>query len=323
MKSRRVLTITMNPALDLSTSVDHVVPGPKLRCEPLRSDPGGGGINVSRAVARLGGETAAVYTSGSRRGDELSEALQREGVSIRPVPVEAPTRRSFAVRERESGNQFRITPPGADLRAEEWPRCLEAIDEALGEAGLVVASGSLPGGVPEDFYGRVAQRCGSRDVPMILDTSGPPLRAAIAMGNIFLAKPNMGELSSLHGAEIRTEEEQEQAARRLIHDYRVRAVVVSLGAGGAVLCTGDRIERLRAPTVPQRSKVGAGDSMVGAMAVKLASGSSVREAVLYGLAAGSAAVMTPGTELCRREDVDNLYRRLAGSLNDEQRHTGR
>jgi 6-phosphofructokinase 2 len=317
VKAKGVLTLTMNPSVDLSTSVDRVVPGPKLRCTPLRVDPGGGGINVSRVVARLGGETIAVHTGGEQQGRELSLALEREGIRELAVAVRARTRRSFAVIESETGNQYRFVPPGRDLQPSEWTRCLEALEEGLDEVGLVVASGSLPGGVPDDFYGRVARRCRDRGVPMILDTSGEPLRSAIDTGGIFLLKPNMAELSALYGEEIRTEEQQEEAATRLIGHYRVGAVVVSLGAGGVLLCTEDGLERLRAPSVPQRSKVGAGDSMVGGIAVKVAAGASIREAVLYGLAAGSAAVMTPGTELCRREDVDILYRRLAGNRHDE------
>ncbi|MBD3316293.1 MAG: hexose kinase [Chitinivibrionales bacterium] len=312
MRRKRILTLTMNPSLDFSTSVDHVIPGLKLRCESMRSDPGGGGINVSRVIARLGGETVAVYTSGDEEGLELSRTLEREGVGLLPVNIGAHTRRSFAVRERKSGNQFRFVPPGHDLGPDEWSHCLEVVERGLDEAGLAVASGSLPGGVPEDFYGRVAALCRDRDIPFILDTSGPALRAAIQKTEMYLLKPNMAELGFLHGAQIQTDEDMETAARELIWRHKVKVVVVSLGAGGVVLCTGDRLERMRTPTVPQRSRVGAGDSMVGAIAVKLALGSPIHKAVSYGLAAGAAAVMTPGTELCRREDVDKLYARLAG-----------
>lgn len=308
-----IATLTLNPAVDLSTSVDRVVPEEKLRCERPIREPGGGGVNVSRAVARLGGASTAVLAAGGPTGDVLLGLLNEEGIEHRAVRSRDWTRENVIVSERGSRLQYRFGMPGARLEESEWQACLGELGAIDPAPGLVVGSGSLPPGVPTDFYARLGTAVSERGAKFILDTSGEALRhGATTDGRTFLIKPNLSELQQLAGATLESEEEQERFSRRLIEGGACEVVVLSLGAAGVLLVTRHGSERLRSPTVPIRSKVGAGDSTVAGIVLALARGWSLTEAVRFGVAAGAAAVMTPGTELSRREDAERLYQGLAG-----------
>jgi len=302
-----IVTLTVNPALDISTAVSSVVPDRKLRCAEPIYEPGGGGINVARAIARLGGRSLALYTAGGHPGNLLQELLDREEVPNRPVPIEAPTRESFMVFEEATGQQYRFGMPGPTLREEEWSRLIDALFTLDPRPEYIVGSGALAPGVPEDFYAglaRVAEKLGAR---IIVDTSGEALRRAVREP-VYLIKPNYRELIDLVGREPRDEGEQESLALSLVRQGCCTVVLLSLGPAGVLLATREGTERLRAPAVPVRSKVGAGDSTVAGVVLSLAQGRPIRDAVLFGLAAGAAAVMTPGSELCRRDDVERLHR---------------
>lgn len=307
-----IVTLTMNPSIDKYASVEHVTPDRKLRCSEPRHDPGGGGINVSRAIHTLGGSAAAVYPGGGPLGSMLRTLLDREGIVQRPVSIEGLTRQNLAVLEETSDRQYRFGMPGPELNADELERCLRKVDMACGACSYLVASGSLPPGAPADFYGKVARIAKDRGVRIVVDTSGEPLKHAADIG-VFLLKPNVRELSHLAGKELEDESEQCEAARAIIDGSGTEAVVISLGAGGAVLVTAEGRLDVRAPTVRIRSKVGAGDSMVAGITLAVARGDSLEDAVRFGVAAGAAAVMTAGTELCTREDTMRLYERLRRS----------
>jgi 6-phosphofructokinase 2 len=306
-----IVTLTINPALDISTRVDHVVPERKLRCGAPAVEPGGGGINVSRAIGKLGGQSVALYTRGGATGQHLSACLEQEGLDHRPVPIRGVTRESFTAYESATGLQYRFIMPGPTLSAGEWQQCLDALAGIVPRPGYIIASGSLPPGVPEEFYARVARIGKDLGARVIVDTSGPALPVAVREG-VFLIKPNLRELSQLTGHERAEEGQHEERVTQMIASGQCEAVVVSLGAAGALLGSKEGCERLRAPTVPIESKVGAGDSMVAGIVLGLARGLSLRDAARFGVAAGAAAVMTPGSELCRREDTERLYRQMNG-----------
>jgi len=310
MKS--ILTLTMNPAIDKSTSVAQVIVERKLYCHPPRFEPGGGGVNVSRAIRKLGGATTAIFPCGGPSGEYLRELLQQEGLTCRPIPVAGWTRENLAVREEASGLQFRFGMPGAPLSDEEWRNCLIALAASSQKPHFIVASGSLPPGVTDDFFARVARIGKGLGAKVIVDTSGEPLRLALQEG-VYLIKPNLRELGELAGREVADESSQREIAMEMIHSGQCAVVALSLGAAGVLLATAAGCERLQTPLVPIKSKVGAGDSMVAGIVLSLARGEAVRDAVRFGVAAGAAAVMTPGSELCRREDTERLY----GQLLDE------
>lgn len=311
-----IVTLTVNPALDISTAVSNVVPDRKLRCGEPVYEPGGGGINVSRVIVRLGGRSFAVYAAGGHTGRFLRDLLDREGVPNQPVPIAAPTRESFMVYEEATGQQYRFGMPGPTLREEEWGGLIDALSALEPRPDYLVGSGALAPGSPEDFYARLARagkRLGAR---VIVDTSGEALRQAVREP-VYLVKPNYRELIDLVGREPRDETEQESLAMELVRQGCCTAVLVSLGSAGVLLATREGTERLRAPVVPVRSKVGAGDSTVAGVALGLAQGRPLRDAVLLGLAAGAAAVMTPGSELCRREDTERLHRLILSGASTE------
>jgi 6-phosphofructokinase 2 len=301
----RIVTLTMNPALDIATTTDRVVPEHKLRCEAPRYDPGGGGINVARAVHALGGDALAIFPAGGSAGEMIRHLLQREGVAHQAVAIAGFTRESLAVEERESGKQYRFLLPGPQLGLEDQERCLDALAAAAAAAEFIVVSGSLPPGVPDDFYARVAALAKAQGKRLVLDTSGAALQQA--GHGVYLMKPSLRELEGLTGRQIRGAGEELAAARQLVDEGRAEIVVVSLGAGGALLVTAEQAERFPAIAVAAKSSVGAGDSMLAGIVLGLTRGLPMREAVRLGIAAGAAALLGSGTQLCRREDVERLY----------------
>jgi len=304
-----IVTLTLNPAVDKSSAVDTVASEIKLRCDPPTFDPGGGGINVARAVKKLGGDALAIYAAGGGPGQRLQALLANEGIRQQIIPIEGETRESLTVYERTSGLQYRFGMPGPQLTAAEWQAAIDAVVAA--GADYVVASGSLPPGAPVDFYAQLVRAARDAGSKVIVDTSGDALRALAGAG-FYLAKPNLREIEMLAGEQFHDEDQLRDAVQRAIRDHRhVENVVVSMGSSGAALITETDFVVYRPPTVPIESKVGAGDSMVGGIVFALAEGRNLQDAVRYGVAAGSAAVMTPGTELCRPDDTRRIYERIA------------
>ncbi|HWC05541.1 MAG TPA: 1-phosphofructokinase family hexose kinase [Methylomirabilota bacterium] len=301
-----IATLTMNPAVDESTSVPYVLPDRKLRCQAPTYEPGGGGINVARAIRKLGGDALACFPVAGPAGELLRQLLDAEGVRYTAIPVTGWTRENLNVLEEVSGRQFRFCMPGAALEDHEWPAFLDWVRQLRPAPDFLVASGSLPPGAPVDFYARLAavgRQMGSR---VVLDTSGAPLARAAEEG-VYLLKPSLREFQALMGEPEGDESTLASLAATAVKRGWCEVLVLSLGAGGALWTTASERERLASPAVRVRSGVGAGDSMVAGIVVSLAQGRALGEAVRFGVAAGAAAVMNPGTALCRREDVERLY----------------
>ena len=307
---RPILTVTVNPALDVSTSIDQVTSDQKLRCGPTRLDPGGGGVNVARVVQRLGGQALAVYAAGGPTGDAYRQLIEAEHVPSVVVPIAGSTRESFTVDETSTGKQYRFVLLGPDMSEPEWRACLAIAAELIPVGGYVVASGSLSPGVPHDFYARIARLARDREARCLVDASGPALAGALAEG-VFLIKPSRRELGEYVGATLDSDESQVDAASSLVAQGAAEFVALSLGAAGAVLASRAGIIRLPVPRVHVRSTVGAGDSFLGAFVLRIAQGHDAAAAFRAAVAAGSATTMTPGTELCRRDDVERLEAELA------------
>jgi 6-phosphofructokinase 2 len=312
-----VVTLTINPTLDVNSEADQIGPEEKLRCMDPRYEVGGGGLNVSRAIHNLGGESTAIYVSGGLIGQMLEKLLDRDGVDHRPLRIENMTREVFNILDNTTGRQFRFIMPGPTLRDSEWRRCLEELCALDPKPNYVVASGSLAPGVPEDFYARVVRTANDLGARTIIDTSGKALRSSLGE-RVFLIKPNMRELRQLTGRKIENRSQQEEAAESPIKHGQSEVVVLSLGKEGALMASSAGIERLDAPSVPVKSKIGAGDSMVAGIVLGLDRGLALRDAFRFGVAAGAAATMTPGTELCRREDTERLYEQIAAEEESPQ-----
>ena len=306
---RTIITLNMNPAVDKSTVTEHVIAERKLYCGPSNYEPGGGGVNVSRAIKKLGGESLLVYPAGGMSGKMLNELLEQERVEQLPVSIKGITRENLIVLEEATGRQFRFGMQGPKLEREEWEQCLQKLSTADHTPDYLVASGSLPLGVPSDFYARVARIGKEIGAKVIIDASGNALARALQEG-VYLIKPNVREFRALAGNDIKEEFQISDAAQRMVKAGQCKVIIISLGAAGALLVSEDSVEHMVPPTVPIISKVGAGDSMVAGIVLSLSRRKKLREAVLYGIAAGSAAVMTPGTELCRKEDTERLYAKM-------------
>lgn len=304
---KNIYTLTLSPAVDKSSTIDRVLPERKLRCTAPRYEPGGGGINVSRAIRKLGGDSVAVYPKGGPTGELMYKLLSEEGINQHTIPSISWNRENFIVVETSSNSQYRFGMPGPELTESEWKQCLNEITAGDHHIDYLVVSGSTPPGVPKEFYSLIAKAAKDKGAKLILDTSGDYLREASKEG-IYLLKPNLRELGELVGKQLKTVPEQEEAALKIIDEGQIEILVVSMGAFGAMLASKDGVLHIAAPSVAKKSTVGAGDSMVAGIVLSLSRGWDPSDALRYGIACGTAATMNPGTELCNLEDVESLFK---------------
>ena len=279
---RDILTITLNPALDVSASVPHVTAGAKLRCGPERYDPGGGGLNAARAIHFLGGEVRAFAALCGARGAHLARLLEAEGIAVLFYAAPGETREILAITDEAMGYQYRFSLPGPRWSTSELDSALAAITPLLRAESLVVLSGSEPLGTSEDFYPRLCEALSGEARRLLIDTSGAAL-ARLAQGGLkhrpFVLRMDQGE---------------------------AEALIIARGAEGSVMWADNQGWFANAAKVEFVSRVGAGDSFMGGFTLALARGLPLEQALAHCAAAASAAVMTPGTQLCRREDFERL-----------------
>ncbi len=302
-----IITFTINPSLDINAAVDTIEPVKKMRCSNVMIDPGGGGINVSRTITRLGGNSTAVFLAGGSTGKSIDGMLDEEGVKSVPVSLDGTTRQNIAVQEKKSGYQYRFALPGPKISEQDWQQCLQKTAEQGRSADYVVASGSLPPGAPDDLYARVAALFQDSPTRIILDTSGDALRHALEQ-DIYLIKPNQRELEYVCGCSLDREKDQERVCRDMIANGRCEVLVLTLGKDGALLTSENEQIRIPGHKVDEVSSIGAGDSFVGAMVLALQRKQNLTDALLYGMAAGTATLITEATQLCRKEDTERFYK---------------
>lgn len=296
----------MNPAVDKSATTEKLIPEKKLRCSDIIIEAGGGGINVSKAIKNLGGQSLAIFPSGGVNGKLLEDYLDEEKIKYKTIPIAANTRENFTITEHSTNAQYRFVLPGSKFNKVEIDLVFKKLSLLNPAPSIIVASGSLPPGVPDDFFARLAAIAKKMKAKCIIDTSGIPLQLAAKEG-VYLLKPNLSELCSLVGKDYLQLSEIDEAANQVIEQGHCEVVVVSMGPSGAIVVTKDGYERIPAPTVKKLSTVGAGDSMVGGMVWMLEQGKSIETMARFGVACGTAATMNPGTRLFRKEDVYNLY----------------
>jgi 6-phosphofructokinase 2 len=299
-----IVTLTLNPTIDGSASAEVIAPLRKIRTSDERYHPGGGGINVARVVAELGGETRALYLAGGATGAILDDLLRNIGVTCHCIPIAGYTRIAHTVFERSSAQEYRFVPEGPEVSEAEWKACLAEL--ATLDFDYVVVSGSLPRGLPDTAYGGVVDIAAAKGARVVLDTSGNALKATLGKG-VFLVKPNRSELEDLVGRPLPQTDQLITAARTLIANKSAEIVAVTLGEDGALIVSQNEAWHSVAPPVTANSAVGAGDSFVGAVTLALAQGRSLEAVLAYGIAAGTAAVLSPGAELSSAVDVERLY----------------
>lgn len=302
----KIYTLTFAPSLDSATLTPQLYPEGKLRCSAPVFEPGGGGINVARAITFLGGRASAIFPAGGATGEHLVSLLADEQVPVYTVNAQDWTRQNLHVHVESSGEQYRFVMPGATLTDDEFHQLEKCVLEIEADS-LLVISGSLPPGIKVDRLAQLVKSAQQHSIRCIVDSSGEALAAALAVGNIELVKPNLKELSALVQRELTQPDDVREAAQELVRSGKARRVVVSLGPQGALGIDNKDCVQIVPPPVKSQSTVGAGDSMVGAMTLKMAEDATLAEMVSYGVAAGSAATINQGTRLCSAENTQKIY----------------
>ncbi len=307
MKS--IATLTMNPTIDVSYDVASMFHTHKMRTDNEWYAPGGGGINVARVFVRLGGNARCYYLSGGATGPALDGLIDLHQLPRTRIPIAGPTRIATTVLERNTTKEFRFTPQGPSITEPEWREALDLVAQAGCE--VMVLSGSLPPGVPDDFYARVIRLLRPRGIEIVLDSSGPALAHGIDAGSLLLVKPSLGELQQYAGRQLDGTAEIGRVAMDIVEARKARYVAVTMGHHGAVLAREAGPVVLPALDLPAASAVGAGDSFVAGMIFALCAGKPELEAFRFGVAAGSAAVLRAGTGLAHPADIDRLLKMVA------------
>lgn len=302
-----ILTITLNPALDLATTAASVAPGPKLRCSDPVVDPGGGGINVARAIGILGGTATALVALGGATGARLAQALRDGGVAFHPFDAPGETRESLAVTDTSNGAQYRFVLRGTPWQRTDMDRALAAIGAAAPEGGWVVLSGSQPPGVPDRFTAEVRAALPA-SARLVVDTSGAALAALMRdpVPGLAILRMDDAEAEALAGRRFASHAEAADYAAELVAQGVAQCVILARGAAGSVLADAQGKLFAAAPPVQVTSAIGAGDTFVGALVLALAEGADRTGALAAGVAAAAAACLTPATELCRAEDASHF-----------------
>jgi 6-phosphofructokinase 2 len=306
---RPIVTLTFNAAVDSFMVAPAIVPGHKIRTSRGRLDPGGGGLNVARAIARLGGPVTPIYLAGGATGQLLEALLHRDGLSGIAVSIRGETRLCHTVRETSTGQEYRFIAEGPTVGPEEMETAISVLNKL--DFDWLVASGSLPPGVPPDAYTRLTRVAVAHDARFVLDSSGDALRAALAGGGIDVVKPSLRELEDLAGKPLRSMEEQASAAEVFLHSGAARLVALTLGERGAILVEQGRILHVAAPAVAACSTVGAGDCFVAGLTLGLAQGFSNEDALMLAVASGVASVLREVTQLCEIADVSRIRQELS------------
>ncbi len=302
-----ILTITLNPCIDKSSRVEKMKPESKLRCTEVVNEPGGGGINVSKALKKLDTPSVALFPAGGHNGNMLCSLLKEEGILFHAVDTKTETRENWIVLETSTNDQYRFTFPGREVQEETIKTLVDQIRSFT--PAYVVASGSLPPGLPDYFYGLIVKNAAAVGAKCIIDTSGPALQA-LKGKHAYLIKPNIGELCKMLNVEWLDKKEVPDAAQQAIADGFAEIIVISMGAEGAWLVSSDQRYFVAAPAVEKKSTVGAGDSMVAGITYFLQKSKPLKEAIRFGVACGSAATMNDGTQLFNMEDAERLFNEI-------------
>lgn len=306
---KKVVTLTISPCIDKNTFTNHIAPDDKLRCDKPSFEAGGGGINVSKSIKNLGGESIAIFPEGGAGGELLEDLLKRENISTDALPLEPWTRENLNVVDRETGRQYRFVMPGNPLSESDTLQLLGLLEKHK-DAEILIVSGSVPKGTPDHIYNDIARFTKENSIKLIWDTSGEAMEKSLKAGNIFLLKPNQQELFELMEVNGNDNPDVDELGHELLHKYGIEHAVISLGAQGALWVYKGGSKQVVPPPVQVVSTVGAGDSQIGGLVLKLAQGEKMLDAVRYGVAVGTCTITMEGTKLASKIDADKLYERI-------------
>ena len=299
-----IATVTLNPSLDKTVTVEELVVDEANRWTSLRRDPGGKGINVSRVVHELGGETIAYGFIGGIDGETLKHLLQQQGVPFDFTPIMGEIRSNFIITDSKTHRQTRIDAPGPHILRYELSKLVQKVTHTKPKPDFLVFAGSVPPGIPADIYRQLIEKAKKSGIKTVLDSDNRWLKEGIiAKPNVI--KPNVHEAEELLETNLRDEAAIVEAVKTLVNQG-IEVAAISRGKDGLIIANGEKILKVTAPQVEIRSTVGAGDSTIAGLVLKLSQGHGIEEACRWAVAAGTAATLTAGTELCRREDVEKL-----------------
>jgi len=303
----KIITLTVNPALDKSAKIASLIPDQKLKCHSIQYQPGGGGINISRMLKRLGTETSCIVTSGGDTGKYLTDLLIKEAIQPEIIPIKGWTRENLSVVDTQSGFQYRFGMPGNELSITEIDSIKNLLKEIVNSQDILVLSGSLAEKMPMDYYAQLIKYLSYKNIRIVIDTAGPALKEALKE-NVYLMKPNQRELAQLAGKEFLSTIEQETFAMEMIKSKKAQYVVVSLGARGAFLASSEGVFYKSTPSVKVKSTIGAGDSMVAGLIYGIQNNFTPEKILKWGVVCGVATTMSEGTGLATKENIDTVLR---------------
>jgi 6-phosphofructokinase 2 len=299
-----IATVTLNPSLDRIVTVEELVMDEANRWTSSRRDPGGKGINVSRVIHELGGKTVAYGFIGGIDGETLKHLLRLQGVTFDFTPIKGEIRSNFIITDLATRHQTRIDAPGPHIMRHELQKLVQKVKNISPKPDFLVLAGSVPPEVPDNIYRQLIEAAHNNGIKTVLDADNKWLKEGIkAKPNII--KPNVHEAEELLGKHLRSETAIVKALKLLI-DSGIEVAVISRGKEGLIATNGDEVLKAIPPKVRVRSTVGAGDSTIAGLVLKLNEGLGIDKACRWAVAAGTAATLTPGTELCRREDVERI-----------------
>ncbi|KAF2961101.1 1-phosphofructokinase family hexose kinase [Fervidobacterium sp. 2310opik-2] len=302
-----IFTLTMNPCLDRYIYVDDLIVDDTIRAKKVVDYPAGKGIDVSRVIREFGGVSIAIALVGGDTGRKLEEMLDKEGVIYSSIRVPQETRMNIIL--ESSKGQYRISMPGEKISVKKLQVVLEVLQALVREKDIVVVSGSLPKGVAAEFYTGIIFTLKQWGATVYFDADGDKLKAGL-IGQPDYIKPNLHEFQRLIGKHVNTREEIISEAKKIIDTHELQAILLTLGGEGAYLIAKEKVLFTKTIKVNVKSAVGAGDSFLAGFVFKKAEDASDEEALRWANAAGTAAVMTPGTRLCRKADVERLIDRI-------------
>jgi len=300
-----IITVTLNPAIDKTVTILNFTAGEVNRIETLRSDVGGKGINVSKCLKELGCESTAAAFWGGEAGRSGEAQLQQSGVESLPVFIGGTTRTNMKIIDPEQGTNTDINEPGPQIKPEELELLIQKLDENLKESDILVLAGSIPKGISPDIYKELTARYKEKGVKVFLDADGESFAEGIKAVP-YLIKPNIDELSRLAGEKLTDIRGILKAVKPLLQSG-IEKIVVSMGAQGAVFIQRGRIFIASSIDVPVLSTVGAGDSMVAALAYGEEKGLDEKKTYKLSMAMGAASVMCSGTQAPKAVTVESLY----------------
>ncbi|MBL7210085.1 MAG: 1-phosphofructokinase [Dehalococcoidia bacterium] len=303
-----IATVTLNPSLDKTVTVEGLVIEEANRWTSLRRDPGGKGINVSRVVHELGGETIAYGFIGGIDGQILKHLLEEQEVPCDFTPINGAIRSNFIITDLKAHRQTRIDAPGPHISRNELDDLVGKITHLDSKPDFLVLAGSVPPGIPDDIYAQLIEEANKKGVRTVLDSDDQWLREGIRAKPTII-KPNVHEAEDLLGVELKDEAAIARAVKTLIAQG-IEVAAISRAGKGLIIGNDDKLLKVVPPRVEISSTVGAGDSTIAALVLKLSQGDGIEEACRFAVAAGTAAVLTPGTELCRREDVERFVQQV-------------